>query len=161
MPRYAMAVTNKEKVAAVACMTVLVASATVCSAAPAPQKILAYTSASENVESVAEIEWLIDPDVATWVSFQDLRRQWQQERGAKASVAEMAMTHAYQNIVGMGPDVVPSILKQLRSEGDRPDHWFWALASITRDNPVPPHSRGKVREMAEAWLEWGRKNNYV
>jgi hypothetical protein len=154
------AITNKDKVAAVACITVLAASATVCSA-EAVQEIEANTVASESVESVSEIEVLVDPDVATWVVFQDLRRQWQQERGARASVAEMAMTHAYQNIVGMGPEVIPAILMQLRSEGDRPDHWFWALASITRDNPVPLQSRGKVREMAKAWLEWGEQKNYV
>jgi hypothetical protein len=37
-----------------------------------------------------------------------------------------------------------------------PDQWFWALQAITEEDPVPPPSRGKVREMALAWIEWGR-----
>ena len=61
---------------------------------------------------------------------------------------------AYQQIIGMGPAVVPLLLRELEREVD---HWFWALKAITGADPVPPASRGKVREMAEAWLRWGRE----
>jgi hypothetical protein len=65
----------------------------------------------------------------------------------------MAMLEPYQRIIGMGPAVVPLILEELERE---PGHWFWALESITEQNPVPPESAGKVGQMAEAWTRWGR-----
>lgn len=109
----------------------------------------------------ADFEVITDSRVAAWVKFQGLRRQWVEERGAKASVLEMAMLPSYQNIIGMGEEAVPLILAQLQSEGEKPDHWFWALGAITRDNPVSPQYRGRVREMAKAWLEWGANKGYV
>jgi hypothetical protein len=42
-----------------------------------------------------------------------------------------------------------------------PDHWFWALEAITGENPIPVGSEGKIREMAQAWIEWGRIHHYV
>jgi len=53
------------------------------------------------------------------------------------------------------------ILDQLKSEGNAPGHWFWALASITRENPVLKNSRGKLLEMAKAWIAWGEEERYV
>jgi len=96
-----------------------------------------------------------------WAQFQALVKQWRDERPATSSVAQMASSFAYSQIIGMGPDVVPMILAQLKSEGTSPNHWFWALASITRDNPVPKESRGKLQEMAKAWLAWGEAEGYV
>ena len=152
--------TNAKQIATVTCATMLAAGAA--AVYSAPQEINASTSFSCPVGMVYEsVETSIDPALARWVEFQTLRRQWLQERGARASAADMAMTPSYLNIIGMGPDVVPDILRQLRSEGDRPEHWFFALAAITRDNPVPLQSRGKVREMAKAWLEWGQTKEYV
>ena len=98
--------------------------------------------------------------VALWSEFQDLVKEWRETRAA-SSAAQMAMVPAYQRIIGLGPDVIPLILAQLKSEGDAPDHWFWALAILTRDNPVPQSSRGKVREMAKAWLDWGTRTGHV
>jgi hypothetical protein len=93
--------------------------------------------------------------------FDELALQWRNERGARASVADMAMLPAYQKIIGMGKDAIPMILTELKAEGHAPDHWFWALAAITQENPVPPKSRGKMVEMANAWLEWGQKEGHV
>jgi hypothetical protein len=53
----------------------------------------------------------------------------------------------------MGMPVAPYIMDELEK---RPDFWFAALREITGENPVPPASAGRVREMARAWLEWGR-----
>jgi hypothetical protein len=49
-------------------------------------------------------------------------------------------------------------LKQELMRGE-PDHWFWALAAITRKNLIPPESRGKIKEMAEAWIRWGNSRD--
>jgi hypothetical protein len=100
-------------------------------------------------------------EIETALNFRELVSQWKQARGAKSSIAEMAMLPAYQRIIGMGPTAIPFILAELQSEGNAPDHWFWALAAIAGENPVPAKSRGKLAEMANAWLEWGQRKGYV
>jgi hypothetical protein len=165
MPRNTLTVGTKNSIVTVACATVL-----------AVPLCLTPQTAEVNINSATPIEFeaevvstcefeaeavVVDARVAVWAEFQDLRRHWIEERGARASVLEMAMLPSYQNIIGMGEEVIPMILAQLQSEGDHPDHWFWALAAITRDNPVSPQHRGKVREMAKAWLEWGANKGHV
>jgi hypothetical protein len=125
-------------------------------AAPVPRDCIL------EISSLNEAEQTFGSDEAgQWAEFQALVKDWRSSRGARSTMAEMAMLPAYQSIIGMGRDVVPLILAELKSEGDAPDHWFWALAAITRANPVLPNSRGKIREMAKAWLEWGEKAGYV
>jgi hypothetical protein len=70
----------------------------------------------------------------------------------------MAMLWPYQQIIGMGKDVLPYILEELQRE---PDHWFWALEAITQENPVAPEAAGRVRQMAEAWIEWGKQRGHI
>jgi hypothetical protein len=66
------------------------------------------------------------------------------------------MHPAYQQIIGMGVDALPLILRELERE---PDHWFWALEAITGENPVPPTDRGRLNEMARAWLRWASEHS--
>ena len=104
----------------------------------------------------------IAPDVqAARLRFQQLTTDWRQQRGAKSSMAQAALCPAYQSIVGMGPTAVPFLLRQLESEGDTPDHWFWALRAITGADPVPDNDRGKLTLMAQHWLEWGAQQGYA
>lgn len=70
----------------------------------------------------------------------------------------MAMLKPYQQIIGMGQAALPLILAELARE---PDHWFWALEAITQEDPVPAEARGKVPEMADAWLAWGKQKGIV
>lgn len=64
---------------------------------------------------------------------------------------------AYQEIIRLGPEVIPLLLRDLE---ENHTHWFTALEAITGTNPVPPSASGKIPEMAEAWLCWARKNGY-
>lgn len=89
--------------------------------------------------------------------FNHLATQWKDETQFASTMIEMAMHPAYQQIIGMGPSAILLILKQLVSE---PDHWFWALKAITGEDPVPENSRGKLKDMAEAWLKWGQNQGY-
>lgn len=57
----------------------------------------------------------------------------------------------------MGQPVIPFIFRELERE---PDHWFWALQSITGENPVSVDRRGDIVSMAAAWLEWGKAHGY-
>lgn len=84
---------------------------------------------------------------------------WKHGRGHTSSATEMTMHPAYQRIIAMGDLATPLILRQLKSDGDNPDHWFSALMAITGENPVPAESRGNMLEMARAWLEWGNKEH--
>ncbi len=98
-----------------------------------------------------------EPDVETKSRFAGLVNQWKEGRGVTSSLTAMIVHPAYQQIIGMGEKVVPLLLTELKSE---PDHWFWALKAITGQDPVPEESRGRLAEMAKAWLEWGRSQGY-
>ncbi len=89
--------------------------------------------------------------------FQELKHQWQKETMLLSSINEIAMHPAYQRIIGLGPQAVHLILKELV---DRPDHWFWALKVITGADPVEPTQRGRIKEMAQAWIQWGKENGF-
>ncbi len=90
--------------------------------------------------------------------FYRLAAEWKEQSRFLSNSAQMAMLAPYQRIIGMGPPVVPLILDELRRE---PDHWFWALESITEQNPVPPEAMGKVRLMAQAWVRWGEQQGML
>ena len=60
--------------------------------------------------------------------FKQLAEDWHRDRPRGVDVADMVMHPSYQRIIGMGEDAVSLILNELNR---RPDHWFWALYSIT------------------------------
>ena len=85
--------------------------------------------------------------------FDTLADEWVQETRFQSSSTEIPIHPAYQQIIGMGPAVLPLILDRL---AQRTEHWFWALAAISGEDPVDPMDAGKVEAMAESWLRWGR-----
>ncbi len=89
--------------------------------------------------------------------FYDLLFDWKSETRHISSITERAMHPYYQQIIGMGEKVIPLLLLQLEKQ---PDQLFWALKAITRKDPVQPNQRGKIKEMAQAWLKWGKENGY-
>ncbi len=68
----------------------------------------------------------------------------------------MAMHPAYQRIIGMGPEVVPLLLRELERTRD---HWLWALHAITGEDPAKPQDGFEAA--VDAWLDWGRRNRYI
>ncbi len=101
------------------------------------------------------------PTIEDYRKFERLVAEWRDQRGALSWVTEMAMCPAYQSVIGMGPAAIPLILARLESEGDEPDHWFWALRALTGANPVTVEDRGDIVKMARAWIEWGRNSGYA
>ena len=89
--------------------------------------------------------------------FRHLSEEWRRDRPRGADVAQLVMQPAYQRIIGMGEDTIPLILSELER---RPDHWFWALHSITGADPISDHSQGNLSKMTGDWLEWGREMGY-
>ena len=84
--------------------------------------------------------------------FSDLAQRWRRETAAHSDLQKKVLHPAYQRIIGLGPAVVPYVLRELQRE---PAHWFWALNAITGADPAP--SGSTFQEAADAWLKWGRE----
>ncbi len=95
---------------------------------------------------------------STEVKFYTLLFNWKHEVEYTSSTTEIVLNPFYQRIIGMGPIAVPLLLKELERETD---HLFWALQSITGENPVPQESWGNLFEMAQYWLRWGKQKGYI
>jgi len=90
--------------------------------------------------------------------FSELTKQWLDETKLCSSASDMVLNEAYQRIIGLGPEVIPLILEELEYW---PNHWFWALRSLTGQNPVAPEDRGDLLKMRDNWLEWGKQSGYL
>ncbi len=115
-----------------------------------------------NEEYKRTIEHYLIPTTTRWanpaIRFNTLKVDWEAGTAHLSSIAEIAMHPAYQQIIGMGTIAIPFILSELKK---KPGHWFWALKSITGEDPVLPQQRGRMKEMTEAWLRWGKEQGYL
>ena len=91
-------------------------------------------------------------------TFGELTAAWKEKAKYLSVTAQMALIPEYQRIIGMGAAALPLILEELRRE---PDHWIWALRAITGEDPVPEESRGKMNEVAAAWIAWGQQQGII
>jgi hypothetical protein len=89
--------------------------------------------------------------------FTRLATKWHQAVAHQSSSRVRDNHPAYQEIIRLGPPVVPLLLRDL--ERNR-RHWFTALVAITGVNPVTREDAGDIPRMIEAWLRWGRENGY-
>ncbi len=89
--------------------------------------------------------------------FRRLAARWRAETAYCSSTTEMVENSTYQEIIRMGETAVPYLLRDLEKA---PEHWSWALHSITGANPVPATDAGNLDKMADAWLAWGRASGY-
>ncbi|HEV2763303.1 MAG TPA: hypothetical protein VGV38_10045 [Pyrinomonadaceae bacterium] len=88
--------------------------------------------------------------------FRALADRWRRETLHLSSVNRKAMHPAYQRIVGMGPEALPLILRELEATRG---HWLWALYAITGQDPAAEGST--FDEAVEAWLDWGRRHRHL
>ena len=93
-----------------------------------------------------------------FIRFHRLKEKWEAETAFLSSVSDIVMHPAYQQIIGMGPVSIPLILREMSIKQGQ---WFWALKSITNEDPVKPRHRGIVAEMSKAWLQWGKERGYI
>ena len=100
----------------------------------------------------------VETEPADLERFNKLADQWQEETVFLSNSDRKNAHPGLQEIISMGQPVVPLILERMRSQGG---HWFEALQQITGARPVPPESRGRIKEMTQAWLDWGELNGYV
>jgi hypothetical protein len=85
--------------------------------------------------------------------FQSAAERWSTETGAHSSLTMRQKHPAYRELVAMGWNAVPLLLRALK---DRPDYWFPALREITGENPVTPERKGDYDKMSESWRQWGQ-----
>ena len=108
-----------------------------------------------NTSALQELGIKIDPKLVN--KFSTLAEQWEREVEGMSSTARMSQHPAYQEIIQMGTQIVPLLLQQLTQN---PLYWLLALEEITGENPIKPEQRGRVKQMAEAWFEWGKEQGY-
>ena len=97
------------------------------------------------------------PSETTEEKFQRLAALWHDETDFLSSMSAAENHPAYQEIIRLGPPVIPLLLRDLE---ENLTHWFGALQAITGANPIPPDTAGNIPKMAEAWLRWARDNGY-
>src|SRR5262245_28081969 len=89
--------------------------------------------------------------------FQQLAAVWLAETAYVSSSSDLVAHPAFQEIVGMGPVVIPLLLRELQN-GSGP--WHRALRRTTGANPVPLADQGNLDKATAAWLEWGKEQGY-
>lgn len=90
--------------------------------------------------------------------FQRLLTRWREDTYLSSSSTEDPAHPAYQEIIALGPAVLPLLFRELQRSLD--GHLAQALAALTGAHPVAAEDRGRIQKVAEAWLRWGRENGW-
>jgi len=98
------------------------------------------------------------PDEGLRVAFEELALAWSSGTAHLSSPTALVQHPAYRQIIGLGPAVLPLMLRDLAENGR---FWFPALNAITGENPIPEDAAGDVERMTEAWIGWGRANDLI
>ena len=89
--------------------------------------------------------------------FRFLADTWHKAVAHLSSTTKRNSHPAYQEIIKLGPEVVPFLLRDMQ---DHLTHWFFALSEITGANPIPAAAAGNVPLMVDYWLRWAKENGY-
>jgi len=90
--------------------------------------------------------------------FHRLAAEWALQTNYISSTEDITSNSNYQEIIRLGWDAVPLLLKDLR-ENQR--FWFPALTAITGIRPFDPSDAGNSKRMVNAWLKWGTKKGLI
>jgi hypothetical protein len=89
--------------------------------------------------------------------FRRLAAAWEKAIAYHSSTTVRNNHPAYLEIIGLGPAVVPLLLRDMEANHT---HWFYALRQITGASPIPPSAAGNIPQMVQAWLCWAKDNGY-
>ncbi|MFL0161959.1 hypothetical protein [Aquirufa salirivi] len=81
---------------------------------------------------------------------------WKNETIFSSSISEITNNSAYRSIIGLGQDILPFIINDLKINDA---HWFYALEALTGQNPIKEYHKGIVPLMKKDWIEWATNNN--
>jgi hypothetical protein len=95
--------------------------------------------------------------------YRRLEAQWRADTQVLSDPGKIMGHPAMREIIAMGDDVVPIILRDLQAG---PSLMVWALPEITGGNLAPPKVEAGFRKWdipaaVEAWLQWGRKKGLL
>lgn len=90
--------------------------------------------------------------------FEEHAAKWKWDTAASSSLVDIAAHPSYLRIIGLGPSVIPLVLRDLKATGDP---WFCALRALTGQNPVAEKHRGNFKKMAKDWLVWGSRHGLI
>lgn len=90
----------------------------------------------------------------TALVFTRLSTEWRRATRFSSMHATSWMHLAYQQIIGLGPSVVPLLVDDMQRGNE---DWHWALAAITRANPASEAQ--SAGEATEAWIKWWQGRN--
>lgn len=105
----------------------------------------------------AKQEEATEPAETIEEKFRRLASVWRAETAYVSSSSALVAHPAFRDIVGMGPPVIPLLLRELEN---RTGHWHRALREITGTDPVSSTDRSNVDRAVEAWLRWGKEKGY-
>ena len=87
--------------------------------------------------------------------FEDYAERWRNETRIHSSIQASIFNQNYQRIIGMGPQVLPLILEELKERGGP---WYWALECITGVNPA--EGATTLTEQKRLWIEYAILNQF-
>jgi len=88
--------------------------------------------------------------------FSKLAKQWEDDTAFTSALDEIVIHQDYQEIIGMGPQALPFVLRRVKAD---PARWFWALRAIV-GHDVAAGARD-ADTAADLWIAWGRDNGYL
>jgi hypothetical protein len=97
------------------------------------------------------------PPETVQARFRCLAKEWEDAVAHHSSWTVRHHHPAYRKIIGLGPEVVPFLLRDME---DYHKHWFVALREITGADPVPESAAGNIPKIVQAWLQWAREKGY-
>jgi hypothetical protein len=89
--------------------------------------------------------------------FRRLAAAWHRDADYLSSMDDADSHPAYQEIIRLGSEVVPLLLRDLAANHT---HWFAASEAITGARLAPASAAGNIPKMTEAWLRWAKDNGY-
>jgi hypothetical protein len=92
------------------------------------------------------------------VVFEELALSWSSATAHLSSPAKLVEHPAYRQIIGLGPAVLPLLLRDLVQTHR---FWFPALHAISGENPIPDDAAGDIERMTDAWIAWGGANGLI
>jgi hypothetical protein len=86
--------------------------------------------------------------------FNERADRWEKESSIHSSPGEKFIHKDYLRIIGKGEQVVPLILKRLKTSKK---DWLFALENIISEDENPAKGIENFKGAVMAWLEWGNK----
>jgi len=85
--------------------------------------------------------------------FNELANNWRRETGIYSTMFDK-INDSYLEIIAMGKDVIPFLLKDMQKPTGTA-HWHTALKALTKEDPVLDEDLNKPKKIKQAWIEWG------